>query len=70
MRVWSKNSVQLRELVTYCASSEEKIEVGNYFSAMQFQGNMVDVPYKFKIENETKFIVNIASNARVMYHLL
>jgi hypothetical protein len=67
MRIWSNNHNQVTEPVYY---NETKIEVMNYFSAHSFQNRVMDVPYKFIISPSSEIKVNIASNTKVMYHLL
>ena len=51
-------------------ASEMKIETPCYFSAYQFQANMVDVPRDFNITADGKIMVNIEGNTSVMYHFL
>lgn len=71
LKIWSKNNTHLCEPVYYSYGEvEEKIAVQNYFSAMQWQSNMIDVPHDFKIITKSKIMVNLPSNARTMYSFL
>lgn len=71
MRVWSKTIHQINEPISIIKDDKETIvKVAAYWSAYQLQNNVLDVPYDFNINSDSKIMVNIASKAKVFYNFL
>lgn len=47
-----------------------EIKTAMYWSANQFQSNIIDVPIKIDVFEDKSIMVNIESKSRVMYHLM